>query len=466
MTDNNSFFTEGQTAQILKFLGAGAALGISSNLMLNMLSYLKSKKDNADYKDKLNQAITAPTYEIDLGALQKSASIKEAADRGFLNQTLANALSLVLGGAGLYGGYVLADKLHDNIREAELSAQEKTEAEDYYKKLFLLNKLKTDAKFKEDLEKSLDKEEEEEELEKTAAVSSVTGPALGLLLLTALGSGLLTRSILSKQFPLVREDSLEELRPELFSSPEKIKFKIIDTSKEKKNKTVKKDSDKIDSIEPKDPNEEVIDSDDAFSKAFSKLSFERLEPLCKEAFIKIVYNIEKEKQEGSVTNLIKAASYGFCQELENVAAKAKTAEAIFDYTDRVVENFQTAKFASEITPQREQLAISFLANSPEMDSVFPQLAAEFVHNSPTYCKLASKIKKEDEPVYAISLAVSALQSRGKTLDKYASEFINQLSISEDFNPDSFEDNSLVTSEVCKKLLDANISTKYHQALNI
>lgn len=465
MNDENSFFTDGQVAQMLKYLGIGTAAGVSTNLLLNMISYLKDKNENAEYKRSLEEGLDSPVIEIDLNELKKTSSIlkKASTEKGFLNQTVANALTLLLGASGAYGGYVLADKIHDNIREAELNAQEKAEAEDYYKKLFLLNKLKNDPKFKEDLEKQL-LTEGEEGLEKTAAMSDIAGPALGLLLLTALGSGLLTRSILSKQLPLIKSDQISETK---LTHPEKIQFKIVDSSEEKQKEKVKKNSDTVDSVEPKDPNEESIDSDNAFVKAFSKLSFEKLEPLCKEAYIKIAYILEQESKEiGSVTNLVKAASYGFCQELENVAKSAKSAEAVFSYSDAVVDNFTNAKFASEISKEREQLAVSFLANSPEMDCVFPQIAAEFAYAAPTYVKLASAYTKEQEPVFAISLAIAALDSRSKVFDKYASEIPELISMDKvaSEQPQGLED--VYTSEFCKKLLDSITETKFHKALNI
>lgn len=422
--------SEGQKATILKYLLTGASLGIGTNLALNMASYLRDKSDTVEDKEKLKNSVKGNTqvYEIDpseLEFLQKSAS--EFEKPGLLNNTLAQALAIVSAAGGAYGGYKLADMFHDKIKNDDLSQEEKAEAENYFKKLYLLQQAQ---------------KKTASDMTKEAKLSDWIGTGLGLILLTSIGSGLLTRSIMKKNYPMLSTSKIIDNNPNLITAPKKVVIVEKDPVAEVKvNESVGLDSDAPTNTD-RDPNEaSVEDENDAFSKAFSKYSFDKSEPYCNEALLKLCYNMEKEGKIGSITNLVKSASAGFTKELKSVIEKPyEKSFTVFDMADSLVDKFYTKEASS---PEKEQIALTWLASSPEISkAIMPQAAAEFANNAPTFYKLSSYIPESAEPVFASILSSVVVNDRCNTFKNIAS---------------NLKDDSLSLKEASVKYASSNLT---------
>ena len=103
---------------------------------------------------------------------------------------MTQALAVLLGAAGLAGGYKLGDAIHDKFKRDEIKEQNKAELENYYKNLYLLRKARQT------------KTASEHKMTKVATpLSSILGTGLGILLLTSLGSALAARSYMKKEYP-------------------------------------------------------------------------------------------------------------------------------------------------------------------------------------------------------------------------------------------------------------------------
>lgn len=414
-----SEFTEGQKALILKYLLGGLAIGAGSNLALNMISYLKDKSDNIDYKNNLaSNANILQEIEVDPDALKNS--YKKASSNpnpGVISNSLALALAMLGAAGGIYTGYKAGDFIHDTIKNKELEDEEQKELNAYYSKLYLLNQLsKGSPKFAS---------------EKTAAVSDILGGILGTILLSSLATAIVSRKVFKKQFPLNQKllnDKLELEEEKFGFKPKFIVFKekqnntIPDKSKtsvKSKDKVIKDSDIEKDSNEIKDPNETLtIDNEDAFSKAFSKLSYENCNIDCNEALLKVEFNLEKQGKKGSATNLIKAAALGFTKELED---SLNIKGNIFEVADTLSNNL---KFASDekFKDIKDQLAITWLASNKKVaNEVMPQIAAEFQYNAPFITKIASFIPERLEPMLNCLLISSVIKDRTDLFNKYASE---------------------------------------------
>lgn len=413
--------TPGQKAKILKYLLIGTSAGIGTNLTLNLISYLTDKHQNIKDKEKLNKSVNNSVKEIvineedELNPSLKLASEEELKE-GFLNSTLAQALAILAAVGGSYAGYKGIDKIHDKIKNSELKEQEKAEAENYYKKLYKLQQLNKSAS------------EEISDMKKEAKASTIAGSALGLVLLSALGTALLSRNIMASSYPKLKiQDVVEEKLNSFNDTPEKVKFvKAKDKQTLKPNESVNLDSDVDNNNRYDDKNEVIIDTEDKFNEMFSKLSFDTSSIDCNEALINICYELEKQSNiPGSATNIIKAASAGFTDELLNVVNNKYNSDlTVFDMADKLVDEFIINKkvASSENNNVKERIAITWLASDPSMSkAVLPQLAAEFAYNTPTYYKLASVYSKEDEAVLSTVLSSSTIESRHNTFGSFKNE---------------------------------------------
>lgn len=403
--------SEGQKALILKYLLTGAAIGGTSNLALNLISYLKDKANTLEHKDRLQKNVIEgdKVYTIDpkeLEFLNKTSS--EIEKPGFLNNTLAQALAVIASAGGLYGGYKLADLIHDAVKNKEVTEEEQKEAEAYYKKLYLL-------------QQAQQKNASEESLTKEAKASTLIGTGLGLLLLTSIGSGLLTRSIMKKHHPMLNTEELIDSHPIISQRPKSVKIIEKDEIQDMEpNESVGLDSDSVENTN-KDPNEiSAEETADDFEKVLAKYSFDMSKTYCNEALLKLCYNFEKSGRQGSVSNLVKSASCGFTQNLKEIVEKGYNKDlTIFDLADKLAEGYTKEASTDDL---KEQLAISWLASEPQVSSaIMPQVAAEFANHAPTYYKLAASVPQSAEPLFATLLSSQVINDRCAIFEKYAKQ---------------------------------------------
>ena len=405
-------FSEGQKAKLLKYFLMGLGSGAAANLGLNLFSYLKDKSTEAKESEEERAKLTKgpKVYEIDpseFAFLNKSAADNSTSIPG---DTMTQALAVLLGAAGLAGGYKLGDIIHDKFKRDEIEEQNKAELENYYKNLYLLRKARQT------------KTANERNMTKVAApLSSILGTGLGVLLLTSLGSALAARSYMQKEYPkLDLQKALKRDTNSLFlDAPDMPIF--IEKEQPKKvtepNETFKvNESVSLDSDEPrnlnKDKNEQSIDNDDPFSK-LEKLSFEKCASEINEALITLCYEFEKQGKEGSVSNLVKAASMGFGDTLYGAINNYNKDYTIFDIADDLANKY--IKTASEDSKIRDQIAITWLASDPTVSSaIMPQIAAEFIDHTPLYSKIASEVESNyDEDMFAKLISASVVKSRGE-----------------------------------------------------
>ena len=465
-------FSEGQKAKILKYLLAGIGVGAGTNLALNLVSYLKDKYDEAkdsEDKEKILKS-ESPIYEIskdDLAFLNKSAS---SADVGIANNTVAQALAILALTGGLYGGYAVSNKLHDKIKENELSEQNKSEVENYYKTLYLLQKANKKTASCND-----------GSMTKTAeAFSTLLGTGLGLILLTALGSALTTRSIMKKQYPKldINKKLDKDYNSLLMDSPEIPIFKEVDSKKDDDQKNKKdKESVELDSdIQKdlfKDKNETQIESsDDPFSK-MEKLSYDNCSDYINENILKLSFEFEKLGKPGSVTSLVKAASCGFVDNLKDIVLQPYNDDyTIFDLADDLMSKYANINtYGKDDQDIRDQLSLTWLASEPSVSAaIMPQISAEFIINTPALSKLASECNDINESTYCGLIMSAVMRSRTNAF-KSLSEPLNKFSKSIDLytnkkfasSKDTYKD-TLV--EGIEKLLKSNYSIQDAIRINL
>lgn len=452
-------FTEGQKALLLKYLLGGLAVGGATNLTLNMLSYLNDKKKNVEYKDKLKSVSEKenPVVEIDPDELNSMLEMKKNASDdssplkpGLVSNTLASTLTWLAAGLGLVGGYKAMDVLHDSIKENELSDEEKAEAQDYYKKLYLLQQINNE-------------NPKYASIEKKAAASDLLGGMLGIMLLTSLGTALVSRSAFKKQFPM--ENSLKEKMEEFelqsdptknFILPKSIKFKEVSkNNKIKENVNLNSDEDSAEEIKAI-PDNENTDKDDDFSKAINKFSFETFKNDCNEALLKVAYAMETKKGiSKNISNLIKAASLGYTKELKDIA---KSNADIFKFANDV----STVIHRSANDKLANQLAFTWIASDNDISScIMPKVANEFRQDAPSLFKMAAYLPQGAENVMTPLLSASVIKERGETFKKIASDLSN---VKVNFN-EGFDSNEVAS--VIEPLLRSNLnSTKSNIRTNI
>lgn len=407
-------FSEGQKAKLIKYLLMGLGGGAAANLSLNLFSYLRDKAAEANESEEERTKLTKgpKVYEIDpseFAFLNKSASDNSTTIPG---DTMTQALAVLLGAAGLVGGYKLGDIAHDKFKRDEVEEQNKAELENYYKNLYLLRKARQA------------KTASERKMTKVATpLSSILGTGLGVLLLTSLGSALAARSYMKKEYPkldlqkVLKRDTnslfLDAPDMPIFVEREQPKKVTEPNETFKTNESVSLDSDEPRNLN-KDKNEQSInDDDDPFSR-LEKLSFEKCASEVNEALITLCYEFEKQGKEGSVTNLVKAASMGFGDTLYSSLDKYNKDYTIFDIADDLANKY--IKTASEDSKLKDQIAITWLASDPAISSaIMPQIAAEFIDHTPLYSKIASEVGDNyDEDAFAKLITASVVKSRGET----------------------------------------------------
>lgn len=410
-------FSEGQKAKLIQYLLAGLGAGAATNLTLNLVSYLKDKAADAKQSEaERKKLVSKPdVYEVDpdeLDFLQKSAADSTPE---FLSNSLAHALALLAGTGGLYGGYKIADLIHDKFKKDEIEEQNKAELANYYKNLYLLQKAQQSKLASEDAS-----------MKKIAMpISNVLGSALGVILLTSIGSALAARSYLQKEYPKLNiKDALRQNESLLSDSPN------LPIFIERPKSSVSLDSDNPKDLN-RDKNEQSIndEEEDPFSK-LEKLSFEKCASYTNEALLKLCLEFEKSGlKEGSVTNLVKAASAGFVEPLKDIVDSVSYNKdlTIFDLADKLVDSYQL-KTASDSA--KEQIALTWLATDPSVSkAIMPQIAAEFIDHTPVISKIASEIKTTDENLFASLLMASTIKSRAEAFKdlnkKFASEVFNK-----------------------------------------
>lgn len=445
--------TEGQKAKILKYLLVGLGVGSATNLSLNLASYLKDKKDEAEDSERLRDEINkGPTvYEIDpeeLKFLDKKANIKIAStikkfagDPNVGSSTIAQALAIVAAAGGLYSGYKLSDMLHDRLKKDETEEQAKSELENYYKTLYLLNRAQT----KTASEKGMTKIAE--------AFSTIAGTGLGLILLTALGSGWASREFMKKQYPKLNlgKEFDHSVNSRLADDPEIPIF--IERKKEdkKEEEAKKKENSETDTLELNesvgldsdiptnvnyDKNEVDLDENDAFAK-LEKFSFEKCASYINESILRLCYEFEKSGKQGSVTSLVKSAAEGFTSPLKESVENYNVDYTIFDLADNLSSKFTKTAYSKE----KEQIALTWLATDPAISSaIMPQIAAEFINHTPVISKLASEIPA-NEHLYSGLLTASVIQSRNAAFKPLVKKLASAITT------DKIIANSTDTSEV-------------------
>ena len=398
--------SEGQKAKILKYLLMGIGGGASMNLAFNLASYLKDKSDQVDLDKSLNPVSKNKKKVIEIAPEElEFLNKKQAAEKpGAITNTLAQALAVLALTGGSVAGYKLADMAHDKIKADELADEDRKQLEGYYKNLYLLQQAK---------QKKAASENENDGMRKIAARASTwVGTGLGLLLLSALGSGFLTRSILKKSYPKLDINDVTKGNP-LFADDISMPI-FVETKKPEEDRPVNNvrpnESVGLDTDMPvnhdKDPREKELDEKDAFSK-LEKLSFEKCASYCNEALLRLCYEFEKNGKEGSVTNLVKSAAAGFTDELENSILDKSI--SIFELADKLVE---FKKEASDHDRQLDQLALTWLASNPAVSAaIMPQIAAEFYDHAPTYVKTASAFPDKLEQNFAALLMASVIDAR-------------------------------------------------------
>lgn len=401
-------FSEGQKAKLLKYFLIGLGGGAATNLSLNLISYLKDKAEEAEEsKEEKEKLLKRPNvYEVDpseLAFLNKEASDNSTTIQG---DTATQALAVLLAAAGLMGGYKLGDVVHDKFKRDEVEAQNKTELENYYKNLYLLSKARQN------------KFASTSSMKKIATpLSSILGTGLGLLLLTSLGSAFAARSYMKKEYPKLDLNKAlkKDINSLLLEAPEMPIFiekeKITEPNKSiKPNESVGLDSDNVKNLN-KDKNEEPIDEEnDPFSK-LEKLSFEKCASEINEALITLCYEFEKQGKVGSVSSLIKTASMGCLDALQDAIIKNNKQLDVFDVANNISEKF--GKNAS-CDSSREQLAITWLASDPMVSTaIMPQIAAEFIDHTPLLSKIASEMSDVDEDIFSKLILASVVKSRGE-----------------------------------------------------
>jgi acyl carrier protein len=324
---NKFAFTDKDNAIIRDWLLTGAGIGSGAAILTSLLNRLNELNQKQVDKNPLEKDT------LKLFVKENEQQKKTAADSAF-----TGPLAITGGLLSTLGSYAAVRQLYQMLKKEKLKKELEESRDAYISNL--------------EFEKGSTKNAADEGMSKTEALLSAPFAAL---LLTALGSGVVSYNILNEKFPNVSKTM--EARNRL--GPRRIKVITQDGDKSEEVYDVPRDKDK----------EEFIRSLDKLASA--------------KAFL---FNTTAGFPDSEVANVLKCASLGNIDYLENIV--------LTENSDEIFEKSASFSEAS-ITNSDLVLAANACSLSPAIEpSLSVIAAAEFANNAPVFYKAAAQLPTE------------------------------------------------------------------------